>query len=122
MNDKVYYNSGCPVCKAGIENQQRQMQQCEINHIEWIDIHTNPQTITELGHSLEELRERLHIRDGNGELHIGIDALIRLWQQTPHQRWLAAVVQLPLIHSLARLAYNGFAKLLYGYNRILKHW
>lgn len=122
MPAKVYYNSACPVCNAGIKDQRQRMAQCGIDDVEWVDVHNSPGAASETGHSLEQVRERLHIKDDNGELYIGIDAFIHLWQKTPQQRWLAKLLQLPVIGLLAHHAYNGFARLLYRWNRILKHW
>ncbi|MBS0299541.1 MAG: DUF393 domain-containing protein [Proteobacteria bacterium] len=122
MPAKVYYNSACPVCNAGIKNQRQRMQLCGIKNIEWVDVHNNPDAVSETGNPLEQVRERLHLKDDSGELHIGIDAFIHLWQRTPNQCWLAKLLQLPVIGSLARYAYNGFARLLYCWNRALKHW
>ena len=122
MPSKVYYNSACPVCNAGIKDQRQRMEKCGIKDIEWVDVHNNPGAVSEVNSSLEQVRERLYVKDDNGELNIGADALIHLWQQTPDQRWLAKLCQLPIIRSLVRLAYNGFARLLYRWNRALKHW
>ena len=122
MPSKVYYNSACPVCNAGIKDQRKRMQGCGVNNIEWVDVHNNPDAVSELESSLEQVRERLYVKDDKGQLNIGIDAFIQLWQQTPNQRWLARLFQLPVIRSLARVAYNGFACLLYRWNRALKHW
>ena len=122
MPSKVYYNSACPVCNAGIKDQRKRMQDCGVNNIEWVDVHNNPDAVSEVESSLEQVRERLYVKDDKGQLNIGIDAFIQLWQQTPNQRWLARLFQLPVIRSLARVAYNGFAWLLYRWNRILKRW
>lgn len=122
MPSKVYYNSACPVCDAGIKEQRKRMQDCGVNNIEWVDVHNNPDSVSEIKSSLEQVRERLYVKDDKGQLNIGIDAFIQLWQQTPNQRWLARLFQLPVIRSLARVAYNGFAWLLYRWNRILKRW
>lgn len=122
MTHKVYYNSACPVCKAGIKDQRRRMEQSHIQNLEWIDVHQHPEAIHEIGSALEQVRERLHVRDGAGNMHIGIDAFIYLWQQTPQLRLFARLLQLPIIHQSAHLAYNVFAKGLYLWNRALKHW
>ena len=122
MPSKVYYNSACPVCNAGIKDQRKRMQDCGVNNIEWVDVHNNPDAVSEVESSLEQVRERLYVKDDKGQLNIGIDAFIQLWQQTPNQRWLARLFQLSVIRSLARVAYNGFAWLLYRWNRALKHW
>jgi len=122
MPCKVYYNSACPVCNAGIKDQRKRMQECGVKDIEWVDVHNNPDAVSEVGGSLEQVRERLYVKDNKGQVNIGVDAFIHLWQQTPNQRWLAKLFQLPIIRSVARLAYNCFAWLLYRWNQALKHW
>ncbi len=122
MHKKVYYNSACPVCKAGIESQRQHLERFGVDDIEWIDVHTNPTAVSEVSSSLEQVRERLHVKDSDGAINTGIDAFIHLWRQSPKQRWLAKLLQFPVIRQLAQAAYNCFAKLLYRWNRLLKHW
>ncbi|MDQ3582453.1 MAG: DUF393 domain-containing protein [Pseudomonadota bacterium] len=62
MSSKVYYNSACPVSNAGIKDQRRRMEACGIEDIEWVDVHTDPEAVSELGAPLEQVRERLHVR------------------------------------------------------------
>jgi predicted DCC family thiol-disulfide oxidoreductase YuxK len=122
MADKVYYNSACPVCNAGIKGQRRRMEACGIADVEWVDIHSTPGAVEEVGAALEEVRERLYVKDANGQLHIGADAFAHLSSRTHCQRWLAMLVQLPVLRQLARLVYNIFARLLYRWNRAKGHW
>lgn len=122
MSDKVYYNSACPVCNAGIKDQRQRMASCGIKDIEWIDVHNNPDAVSEVGAPLEQVRERLYFKDADGQLNIGADAFIHLWLRTPGQRWLGKLCQLPVIKQLFRLAYNGFARRLYRWNRAQQHW
>lgn len=113
----VYYNSACPVCDAGIRSQRERMQGCAI---EWRDVHGQPELADELGIGLEELRERLHVRDGEGRMLVGDQAFVALWSATPGQRWLAR-----LAHPLGWLTtplYNLFARVLYRWNRRRGHW
>ncbi|MDQ3185390.1 MAG: DUF393 domain-containing protein [Pseudomonadota bacterium] len=122
MSSKVYYNSACPVCNAGIKDQRERMEACGIKDIEWIDVHTHPEAVSEVDASLEQVRERLYVKDADGELNIGADAFTQLWSQTPSQRWLAKLLRLPVFKQLTNLAYNVFARLLYQWNRAKKHW
>jgi len=115
----VYYNSACPVCDAGIRAQRDRMQGCAV---EWVDVHHNPAAAAELGATLEEVRERLHVRDGTGQVQVGVPALAELWAHTPGQRWWARTARLPLLGAAAQLAYNLFARALYRWNRIRGHW
>ena len=45
---KVYYNSACPVCDAGIRGQRQRMAECALD-IQWIDIHSRPQALVDMG-------------------------------------------------------------------------
>jgi len=122
MSSKVYYNSACPVCNAGIKGQRQRMEACGIEDIEWVDVHTNPAAVSEVGASLEQVRERLHVKESDGQLNVGADAFTRLWSQTRGQRWLAKLVRLPVLKQFTHLAYNVFARLLYRWNRAKGHW
>ena len=122
MPSKVYYNSACPVCNAGIKGQRARMEARGIKDIEWIDVHARPQAASEVGASLEQVRERLYVKDANGRLNIGADAVSELWSRTRGLRWLAQLLRLPLIKQVAHLAYNAFARILYRWNRANRHW
>jgi predicted DCC family thiol-disulfide oxidoreductase YuxK len=121
---QVFYNSACPVCRAGVESQRGSMEACGVNDVEWIDVHRNPEAVKEVGASLEQLRERLYIKDEQGNIKIGADAFADLWTRTPTppQRRLGRLIRLPIVRSVARLAYNIFARCLYRWNRLKKHW
>jgi predicted DCC family thiol-disulfide oxidoreductase YuxK len=118
---KVYYNSACPVCDAGIRGQKRRMDGCPVD-IQWIDIHSRPEALKEIGARQEFVRERLHVKDENGEVHIGADAFRALWARTTGQSRLAWVTDLPLVNVLVKWAYNLFAALLYSWNRANRRW
>ena len=122
MPTKVYYNSACPVCNAGIKDQRKRMEACGIRDIEWIDVHTHPEAAEEVGSPLEQVRERLHVKAADGRLDVGADAFTRLWSRTPRQRWLAKLLRLPILRQATRLLYNAFARLLYRWNRSKRHW
>lgn len=122
MTRKVYYNSACPVCNAGIKDQRRRMEACGIKDTEWVDVHKNPDAVQEVNATLEQVRERLYVKDENGRLNVGADAFIRLWLQTPGQRWLGKLFQLPVLKQFFHFIYNRFAQILYRWNRAKKHW
>jgi len=121
MHNKVYYYSACPVCNVGIKNQRKRMEACGIKDIEWVDVHTNPGIVSEIGASLNHVLERLYVKDFNGQLNVGADAFT-LGSQTNGQRWLAKLLWLPVFKQLSRLMYNLFAHLLYRWNCTKRHW
>lgn len=116
---KVYYNSACPVCKAGIEGQKEKESSCEI---QWADVHTDNQLVREVRAELEFVRERLHVVDEGGKLHIGFDAFLAIWKKSPREQWKARIFGLPVVKQICRIAYNLFAAALYKWNRSKRHW
>lgn len=118
---KVYYNSACPVCDAGIKGQRSRMADCGAD-VEWVDIHSHAEAVKEIGAEQEFVRERLHVVDEKGQVNVGSDAFAVLWHHTPRQEWLARLVRLPIVAPLARMLYNLFAACLYAWNRSRKRW
>ena len=118
---KVYYNSACPVCDAGIKDQRKRMESCGAQ-VEWIDIHKNANAVGEIGAEREFVRERLHVVDEQGELKVGADAFEVLWRHTPGQTRRARFMRLPVVHTLSRWLYNIFAAGLYALNRARRRW
>jgi predicted DCC family thiol-disulfide oxidoreductase YuxK len=118
---KVYYNSACPVCDAGIRGQKQRMDGCPVD-IQWIDIHSHPDALKEIGAPQEFVRERLHVVDEKGELRVGAEAFRALWAHTPGQAALARLTGLPGLNLVAKAAYNAFAALLYAWNRVNRRW
>jgi predicted DCC family thiol-disulfide oxidoreductase YuxK len=116
---KVYYNSACPVCKAGIEGQMGKESACEI---QWNDVHKENELVTEVNSELEFVRERLHVVDENGNLQVGFDAFLTIWRNSPRETWKATIFGLPGVKQLSHLGYNIFAKMLYKWNKSKKHW
>jgi predicted DCC family thiol-disulfide oxidoreductase YuxK len=123
MNDKstikVYYNSACPVCKAGIEGQMGKDSVCEI---QWNDVHRDNNLATEVDGELEFVRERLHVVDEQGDLQVGFDAFLAIWKNSPKEMWKYKLFNLPVLKQLCCIAYNVFAVVLYKWNRAKKHW
>lgn len=118
---KVYYNSLCPVCRAGVESQRRRMAAAGAPAA-FCDISRHPEALAEIGADLEAVRERLHVRAADGTLAIGADAFTALARATPGQGWLARLGSLPVVKPLFRLAYNAFAAWLYRWNRRHGRW
>ncbi|MXS85864.1 DUF393 domain-containing protein [Nitrosomonas sp. HPC101] len=118
---KVYYNSACPVCKAGIERQMKKGSNCAI---QWNDVHKNNGLVAEIdsGPDLEFVRERLHVVDENGNVWTGFDAFLVIWRNSPGEAWKSAVLGQPGIRHACRAVYNIFAAALYRWNRSENHW
>lgn len=115
----VYYNAKCPVCDSGIRKQRVRMPAAAID---WRDINCEPDALAARGIDIDAIRRKLHVIDGEGRLHVGADAFAALWRETPGWGWLGRLIALPAIRPLARLGYDGFADLLYRWNRRHGRW
>jgi predicted DCC family thiol-disulfide oxidoreductase YuxK len=122
---KLYYNSACPVCRTGIEQQRAKMDEtlpAGSDTIAWCDIAATPEAAQEIGRSVDQIRHSLHMVDPNGRLLVGADVAIAVWAMTPGRRWLGGLVGLPGIRQLARWAYNRFADRLFAWNKRQGRW
>jgi predicted DCC family thiol-disulfide oxidoreductase YuxK len=120
---RVYFNSACPVCRAGIAVQRERMNAagtgCEI---EWRDITKEPDALIQRGITVDDVRRKLYVEDEQGDLRVGAEAFAALWRETPGWRWLGRLLSVPGMSVLARWAYNRFADRLYAWNRRKGRW
>ena len=116
---RVYYNSACPVCNAGITHQRRKMAGCAV---QWRDVHRDLDARREVAADLEFVRERLHVIDESGRIRSGVDAFEVIWRHSPHEQWKARLITSPVVRPVTTVLYNAFARLLYRWNRWMRHW
>ena len=103
----AFYDGGCPLCRREIAHYQRIDRD---GHIHWIDIHANPQVLSEYNLDWEQAMQRMHVRESDGSMVTGARAFIALWQRMPRYRPLAWLVSLPGILWIAERVYSVFAR------------
>jgi predicted DCC family thiol-disulfide oxidoreductase YuxK len=119
----VWYNTKCPVCKGGIEFQNRRLARAaRSGAIEFRDINLEPDALARFGAGVEDVRRRLHGIDPDDRLYVGGDCAIEIWRRTPGDLWLGRVLGLPVLRQIARFGYDLFADLLYTWNRRNGRW
>jgi predicted DCC family thiol-disulfide oxidoreductase YuxK len=122
---KLYYNSACPVCRTGIEQQRAKMDDALPEGsatIQWCDIAATPDAAQEIDKSVDQVRHSLHMVDDQGRLLVGADVAIAVWAMTPGRRWLGWLVGLPVLRQMARWGYNRFADRLFAWNKRHGRW
>jgi predicted DCC family thiol-disulfide oxidoreductase YuxK len=120
---KVYFNGACPVCNAGVAHQRKKMENADGGcHIEWSDISDNPHALVNRGVSVDDVRRKLYVEDYQGRLAVGAAAFAALWSETPGQKMLGRLLTMPVIAVVGRWLYDGFAAVLYAWNRYKKRW
>jgi predicted DCC family thiol-disulfide oxidoreductase YuxK len=119
---EVFYNSACPVCDAGVDEQRRAMWKRSAAQPVFTDMSSAPTALAGENLTLDHVRRHLYARDSAGRLHRGADAIALLWRATPGRRWLGHFISLPGIRLVARVGYDWFADRLYAWNRRHGRW
>ena len=123
MPVSVYYNSACTVCRSGINMQMNKMALC---CVEWKDVHSDNGLVKELNEGpdtvrLTTIRKYLYVTHEK-KIYVGVNAFIKLWENSPKETWKARVVSLPVVKQFFVYAYYIFANVLYCFNKVNKKW
>ncbi|MCJ8312725.1 MAG: DUF393 domain-containing protein [Saccharospirillaceae bacterium] len=124
---EVHFNGACPVCLLGLEYQKNRMQSCPLI---WHDISLsqpllkNERVVSKTKHDvshidIKSLRKKIHVTTQSGEIMVGMDAVIAIWQASPKDHWKAKITSFPAIRLFAHLTYNAMAFVLYQFNKIM---
>lgn len=102
----VFYDGKCELCSKEISHYQKIAPDGVFN---WQDITQSYSELRAMGVGLADGLRRMHARDSDGNLHVGVDAFILMWKQLDRWRLLGFVISLPVIKQIAKAAYNLFA-------------
>jgi ubiquinone biosynthesis monooxygenase Coq7 len=122
---QVMFDGSCPLCRAEISAYQdaaRQGESGSAPRIEWVDVSAqaapNPDPSLsgtnlagDAAPSLEQMRQRFHVRTAQGQWLSGAAAFVHLWAQLPRWRWLAVPARVPGVLPLMEWGYRGFLRL-----------
>jgi predicted DCC family thiol-disulfide oxidoreductase YuxK len=109
----VLYNANCPVCNFEITQYARYADR-EGLPIRFDDLNTDARA--RWGIDADAAARRLYVLH-EGALTSGIPAFIVLWSQMPRYRWLARIIGLPVVRSVASTLYDyALAPLIYRWH------
>ncbi len=103
----VFYDGACPLCRREINHYRQKDHQ----NIEYIDISTNDFVAKNYGLDASQVQKKMHVKEGDGTIHTGVEAFLALWRFFPEYSLLRKLISFPLIKPLAKLGYICFAKL-----------
>ena len=113
----VYFNATCPVCRTEIAHYRKRTESCALP-LAYHDINQAPDALAAFGLSRDDIKRRMYVIDGTGELRGGVDAFEAIWRVTPGYGRLAKLVRLPGMRTLGAGLYDGIAvPLLAAWNR-----
>jgi predicted DCC family thiol-disulfide oxidoreductase YuxK len=107
----VFYDGFCRICSTEMFVYMRKDHGGRLVFVDISDPAFNP---ADFGLSLADLMFQMHAIDRNGTVFRGVDAFQAIWQAFPAEPWfrfLAVLIDSPLVRPLARLAYRIFARL-----------
>ncbi|QBF30959.1 thiol-disulfide oxidoreductase DCC family protein [Thalassococcus sp. S3] len=110
---RVLYNANCPVCSFEIGHYEAYASQKALP-LRFEDL--NETDLAPWGLTRDEAARRLYVFK-DGKLLSGISAFLAVWQDMPRYRWLARLVDMPVIRPLAERVYDHvLAPLIYRWH------
>ncbi len=113
----MYFDGKCSSCSDEIRGHKNS---APYKTFLWKDVANDPSLLEQSGINLGDFLRRLHVRDINGNLHVGASAFGLIWQHLPRLKWhtYAYIFELPVLFHLATFGYNKmsdyrFSKLSY---------
>ena len=106
---QVFYDGSCSVCAAEMDIYRRREH---AGRLIFVDISRPDFDPAPHGISLQEFMHEMHGIDQQGRVFRGLEAFRAIWQAFPDSvryRLLAALITLPGVNQLARMAYWSFA-------------
>ena len=104
-NIKVYYDGGCYICSREIElyrrkDTHRRIHFTDINHPKF------DAKIEDL--NPDEVNRLFHVRKKNGEIVVGVDGFIAVWEEISSLNFLARAARIRFIRFFLDLGYKLF--------------
>ena len=107
---KVFFDGGCPLCRREIAHYRRIDR---TGRLRWIDIASEPGTLSGYGLTLDRAMAVLHVLDSAGRWQRGIDGFLVIWMHLPAYRWLARLARILGLRAPLEVMYRQFARWRY---------
>ena len=98
----VYFNGACSLCGPEVAVYQRMVETHAIDNVAFQDVSRG--ALPE-GYSRETLLAAIHAYEGE-EMLQGVEAFIALWLRLPKFKYLAHLINWPVMRNITGLIYN----------------
>ena len=103
---RILYNDRCPICRAEIAHYRARAEKTRAPLL-FEDLNTADLGLWQL--TPDQAKRRMHAALPDGRIISGIPAFAAIWAALPWMGWVARLVMLPGLRSLADLIYNRIA-------------
>lgn len=100
----VYFDGGCPLCRAEIEYYHGKDQS---DALRFIDVSRTDAQLP-VGVTQRCAMQRFHVRTGNDQILSGAAAFVEVWARLPGWRWAARAAALPGALAVLEVSYRLF--------------
>ncbi len=107
VKTKIFVDGSCVVCDWEIAHYKRIAPE----RFELIDISAAEFDASKYGLTVAAVQHHMHVLTPEGELRTGVEAFVHIWSRIEKYSFASRVIQLPLVHSLAKLGYSAFASI-----------
>ncbi len=104
---KIFFDGNCIVCDMEISHYKRQAPDL----FELVDISAEGFRASNFGLTAEAVQKHMHVLTPEGDLKIGVDAFAHIWSRIAKYNWASTLVRQPIVHMLAKVGYEGFARI-----------
>jgi len=104
----VYYDGLCQLCSREIEHYKKMDG---ASNILFVDITSSGFEAEAEGLDPHKIHQSLHVRDANGQIHIGVEAFIVIWSQLNSLKKIAPLASFGPVKRTLEAGYFLFAKI-----------
>lgn len=103
----VFYDGSCHACAKEIKYYQKKS-----SHLlfDWQDISAPDFNIEQEKFTLLNAFKKLHVKNHDNKIHIGVDAFVLIWSNIPMFKPLGWIASLPVIKQTLSAFYELFVK------------
>ncbi len=107
----IYFDGACVVCNAEISHYKKVAEAAGLTErVLFVDIAAPSFEAAAHGLDSVSVNRVMHVKDAEGNLHLGVDAFLEIWRNLPRYSFLVSVARVPGVRPILGLGYVAFTK------------